>query len=97
MAESRRAFYELLNYADPKIQRRLRELLDSLQFKNEAAVSSSGGVAASSLLQGSTMGPYLISNVTTDRTVDADSTTVNELADLLGTLINDLRTRGVIS
>lgn len=37
-----------------------------------------------------------ISNVTTDRTYDADSTTTDELADVLGTLISDLRTKGVI-
>jgi hypothetical protein len=41
-------------------------------------------------------GTYTISNVTTDRTYDANATTVDELADVLGTLIADLNTRGVI-
>ena len=39
---------------------------------------------------------FTVSNVTTDRTYDADSTTLAELADVLGTLINDLRARGLI-
>jgi methionine synthase II (cobalamin-independent) len=37
------------------------------------------------------------SNLSTDRTYDADSTTVAELADVLGTLIEDLKTAGVLS
>ena len=38
-----------------------------------------------------------ISNVTTDRTYDADATSTAELADVLGTLISDLKTKGVIN
>jgi hypothetical protein len=36
-------------------------------------------------------------NLTTDRTCDANATTVEELADILGTLIEDLKTKGIIS
>ena len=39
---------------------------------------------------------YNVSNVTLDRTMDADSTTLAEVADVLGTLITDLKNRGVI-
>jgi nitrous oxidase accessory protein NosD len=39
---------------------------------------------------------YTITNVTTDRSLDADSTTTAELADALGTLIADLRTKGIV-
>jgi hypothetical protein len=39
---------------------------------------------------------YTVTNVTDDRTYDANSTTTAELADVLGTLINDLRERGVL-
>ena len=39
---------------------------------------------------------YTITNVTTDRTYNADSTTTAELADALGTLIADLRTQGLV-
>lgn len=39
---------------------------------------------------------YNITNLTTDRTYDANSTTINELADILGTLINDLKSYGLI-
>lgn len=37
------------------------------------------------------------SNLSTDRTCDANSTTVEELADILGTLIEDLKNTGVIA
>lgn len=40
---------------------------------------------------------YSTSNVTTDRTYDANSTTLDELADILGTLIADLKLTGLIS
>lgn len=39
---------------------------------------------------------YAASNVTTDRTYDANSTSTDELADVLGTLIADLRARGQV-
>lgn len=37
---------------------------------------------------------YTATNVTEDRTYDADATTVAELADVLGTLLADLSQRG---
>jgi hypothetical protein len=37
------------------------------------------------------------SNLTTDRTLDANSTTIDEVADVLGTLIEDLKLQGIIS
>mgnify|MGYP003654254106 CR=1 FL=1 len=40
--------------------------------------------------------PYTVTNVTSDRTMNADSTTTAELADVLGTLITDLKERGII-
>lgn len=39
---------------------------------------------------------YTVSNVTTDRTYDANSTSLDEIADVLGTLIADLRATGVL-
>tara|TARA_R100001244_G_scaffold100516_1_gene75025 strand:- start:31 stop:285 length:255 start_codon:yes stop_codon:yes gene_type:complete len=39
---------------------------------------------------------YIMTNVTADRVLDADSTTLAEVADVLGTLVNDLKNRGVI-
>jgi hypothetical protein len=44
----------------------------------------------------SSPGAYSVSNVTTDRTYDADSTTLDELADILGTLLADLQALGII-
>jgi len=48
-------------------------------------VAAPGGVAA-----------YTVSNVTTDRAYDADATSTAELADILGTLLADLKTRGIV-
>lgn len=39
---------------------------------------------------------YTATNVTTDRGFDADTVTVAELADVVGTLIADLKNAGVI-
>ena len=41
--------------------------------------------------------PYQMSNVTEDYVLDADSTTLDEVADVLGTLITDLKSKGVVS
>jgi hypothetical protein len=40
---------------------------------------------------------YTVTNGLTDRAYDANSTTINELADVLATLINDLKTANIIS
>lgn len=40
---------------------------------------------------------YTETNVTPDRTFDANATTLDELADVVGTLIADLRSRGIIA
>lgn len=39
---------------------------------------------------------YTVTNASTDRTYNANSTTLDELADVLGTLIADLQTSGII-
>jgi hypothetical protein len=39
---------------------------------------------------------YTVTNDVVDRAFDADSTSVAELADVLGTLINDLQNRGIV-
>lgn len=39
---------------------------------------------------------WLATNVTEDKTFDADATSINELADVLGTLINKLKDKGLI-
>ena len=45
---------------------------------------------------GATSPAYTPTNVTTDRSYDANATTIDELADTLGTLIADLKANGVI-
>jgi hypothetical protein len=58
------------------------------------AVSTNPAVTGVSL--GGTRGTYTFTNVTPDRAVDANSTTTDELADALGTLIADLRIQGIV-
>ncbi len=41
-------------------------------------------------------GTYTPTNVSTDRSYDANATTIDELADVLGTLIADLKSIGLI-
>jgi len=45
---------------------------------------------------GSSLGTYTPTNVSTDRSYDADSTSEAELADVLGTLIADLQAKGIL-
>ena len=40
---------------------------------------------------------YTPTNVSTDRAFDANATTTEELADVLGTLIADLKIKGIIA
>jgi hypothetical protein len=47
-------------------------------------------------LIGNDVQTYSAQNVTTDRAYDANSTSLAELADVLGTLINDLRSQGLV-
>lgn len=44
-----------------------------------------------------TSSPYTALNVTTDRAYDANATTVDELADVVGTIIADLQGKGILS
>lgn len=52
---------------------------------------------AINLMQSVDSGWTEFSNLTTTRTLDADATTVAELADVLGTLIEKLKTAGIIT
>jgi hypothetical protein len=40
---------------------------------------------------------YTLSNVAADRAFDAHSTTLDEIADVLGTVINDLKALGLVA
>ena len=40
---------------------------------------------------------YTVQNITPDKDFDADATTTAELADVLGTLIAELQSKGIIS
>lgn len=58
--------------------------------------SFSAGNITASAFNWSGAQTYTITNVTTDRAYDANSTSVDELADTLGTLIDDLRSAGLV-
>lgn len=56
-----------------------------------------GNTAAITLFQVNTGSAYSITNVTPDRAYDANATTTDELADVLGTLIADLKLTGILA
>ena len=64
------------------------------RWANQLVRQLEQNIAATNLAASSSR--YTVTNVTTDRAFDADSTSTAELADVLGTLITDLRQRGVI-
>jgi len=45
---------------------------------------------------GQTTATYTVANVSPTRSLDADSTSTAELADVLGTLISDLQAQGIV-
>lgn len=63
---------------------------------HEADTTAVHGIAntANVVLKGATT--YTVTNGLTDRAYDANATTLDEIADVLGTLIADLRTLGVV-
>lgn len=69
--------------------------VDKFTVNSVGAVIAAGSVTATSFIPSSPQ-TYTITNVTTDRAYDANSTTLDEIADTLGTLIADLRTAGLV-
>jgi hypothetical protein len=74
------------------------------QLRIKAPSSTGGGVRIDSSWYGINTAPTAVqtgyttfTNLTTDRTCDADATSVAELADILGTLIVDLKAKGIIA
>jgi hypothetical protein len=105
VSEQRKAFYDLVKYAPAELQRRIMELLQSVVFVNElpGTAQRSGGTgsgsSSGSLLTNPMPVGYSVRHVTTNRTFDGDylrDVDLDEIANLLGTLINDLKNRGVI-
>lgn len=64
---------------------------DLFAVRNDGAFAFKGGTI------GLAQTGYNISNVVTDRIYDANATTLDEIADVLGTLINDLKTKAIIA
>jgi len=60
--------------------------------RDDGAYAFAGGTVGAAAT-----GYTTFTNLTTDRTCDANATTVEELADILGTLIVDLKTKGIIA
>lgn len=62
------------------------------RFDSTVTVNGTGSVR----IQANKSSAYTPTNVSTDRSYDANSTTLDEVADVLGTLIADLKTNGII-
>ena len=76
---------------DPETREFFAELLESV-YQIWFALEGSD----TALLSKQQTGYTEFANLTPDRTLDADSTTVDEVADVLGTLIEDLKTKDLI-
>ena len=70
--------------------RSAQQALTHLQTRIEALETSGATATAKLALMKTKLTAFAISNVTTDRTQDADATTLAEEADVVGTLIADL-------
>jgi hypothetical protein len=68
----------------------------TLTAGNGIAITNGAGAITLALAGGASQ-TYTETNVTTDRAYDANATTLDEVADVLGTLIGDLRTRGIVA
>lgn len=70
----------------------------SVGVTSQLSVSNLSGVlqATNGLVSAVAGSQYTVTNVTTDRVYDANATTTDELADVLGTLIADLRAAKLI-
>lgn len=55
------------------------------------------GIQASALSALLGSDPYTITNATPDRSYNANATTVDELADVVATLVSDLQAKGILS
>lgn len=62
----------------------------------DEAIGDTGGIVVGRQT-GTALQTYTETNVTTDRAFNANATTIDELADVLGTLIFDLRAQGLVS
>lgn len=92
-----------------QLEFRTRDVTTDTEPSVRMSIETDGTVAIEGTLQhkGSNLGffnatpvtrasAYTITNVTTDRTFNADSTTLDEIADVLGTLIADLKSYGLL-
>lgn len=81
-----------LDMTETSVGSGVKRLIDlQVDGSTKFAVDNTGKIT-SSLAQ-----TYNATNVTSDRAFDANATTVDELADVLGTLISDLRALGLVS
>jgi hypothetical protein len=61
------------------------------------SINSSGQLALGGASPAAQSTGWAVTNVTPDKVYDANATTTDELADVLGTLITDLIAKGIIS
>lgn len=90
--------FDANNYTIDEIVDVLGTLIKDLQDRGiigGGAPATSGIIARLDQIQDSS-DVYTIANVTPDRSYNADVYTLNEIADVLGTLIQDLKDRGIL-
>ncbi len=69
----------------------VRLVVDNCSFQHRPTAVSGARIYNRDIRQA-----YSISNDTENRSVDANATSLDEIADVLGTLISDLRAKGIV-
>ena len=79
-----------------QLKRRIQDIEERINFHIGANKNQASSKYPHPNLSAVSEGAYTVTNGTEDRTYDADSTSTNELADILYTLITDLKLLGII-
>ncbi len=99
MNQSGTAAYDVLkiNVTETATGSGVKRLISAQVGSVDKFVVDNAGNATATTFNPATKQTYAITNVTTDRAYDANATTLDEVADTLGTLIADLRAAGLLT
>jgi len=92
----------VVNQAESELERQFRDLRDRFNQLEKNFRQHIGTQTGASTVNSphpnlhAADGEYTLTNVTTDRVFDADTVVVAELADIVGTIINDLIDVGIL-
>lgn len=86
----------LIEVGDEPVVTNTGSQYNRLNMRQSTQYTNTGGLANHPYYYGIAPKTYSVTNLSTLRTYDADATTTEQIADIVGTLIQDLRDRGVV-